>query len=100
MNKLASLIGGIVRWVFALGALVLLARLALTLANLAFNFSETPIGWLIYQGSLLERIRDASPQKLAIQIAISAAIVTILLISKRAARDSSERALREHNDHA
>jgi hypothetical protein len=73
-------------------------RLAITLFNLVFNFSGTPIGRLINEGAFFEQINHISPTNIAIQIAIIVVVVTILIISKKTKRKSDEKSTSGNNE--
>lgn len=77
-------------WVATIVVVGLGLRLALTLFNLTFNFSATPLGRLLNEGELAERIADVSPFGIARQLAIVVAIAAIIVVAQRAKRRGEE----------
>lgn len=67
----------------AIIGIVLLSRLAYVLFNVVFNFSETPIGQRLAEGTPIEFLLSLSPRASLIQVAIFVVIATVLIISIR-----------------
>ncbi len=70
-------------WVIAIIGIVLLARLAYLLFNLIFNFSETPLGQRLAEGTPIEFLLSLSPRAILIQVAIFVVIATALVMLNR-----------------
>lgn len=82
-NESDSRIETVFEWVVAIIGIVLLARLAYLLFNLVFNFSETPLGRRLAEGTPIEFLLNLSPRAILIQIAIFVVIATVLVLSNR-----------------
>lgn len=82
-NESDSRVETVVEWVIAIIGIVLLARLAYLLFNVVFNFSETPIGQRLAEGTPIEFLLSLSPRAILIQVAIFVVIATAFIILNR-----------------
>lgn len=83
----------VLAWILTIIGVVLLARLAIALFNLTFNFSETPIGGRVAEsgiGGFVERLGSLSPRAVIIQTGIIIAVLTFIVVSRKTKRKSGE----------
>jgi lipoprotein signal peptidase len=81
----------ILMWILTLVGIVLFARLLTTLLNLAFNFSNTPIGRCLDEGLSFNFLSDLSLKNIVIQLAIIAVVVTLFIVSKKSSKNHGKK---------
>lgn len=80
----------VLMWILTIIGVVLLARLLITLSNLAFNFSDTPIGRRLDEGLSFNFLSDISFKNVVLQLSIIAVVVALFVISRRSKKESSK----------